>query len=51
MVYNDIKYGPCFGGGFDICIKDKADKNQDSYALINHTFCNSLYNYKNKESF
>ena len=30
-IYCNSNYGPTFGGGFDFCISDKCDKNNDSY--------------------
>ena len=40
--YN-ASYGPTFGGGHDINIKDKSNLDNSSYANISHTYINSNY--------
>jgi hypothetical protein len=41
-------YGPTFGGGRDLCIMDKGNMNEDSYANIGHTYNNMNYGYSKK---
>ena len=44
-IYNYCDYGPTFGGGHDICVHDKANSNNSSYANI----CSSYHNEKYKK--
>ncbi len=41
--YVDNSYGPCFGGGHDLCIYNKANYNNTSYANIGSTYTNLKY--------
>ena len=47
-IYHHQSYGPTFGGGNDIYISDRADKNNSSYGNICHTYKNINYTYNTK---
>ena len=37
-IYDDASSGPCFGGGYDICIRDKPNKSTKNFTNIGHTY-------------
>jgi hypothetical protein len=37
-VYDVVSYGPAFGGGHDLSIKDNAGNNSDSYSNVGSSF-------------
>ena len=37
-IYRSSSYGPTFGGGHDIVIKDNANSNTDSYANFGQSY-------------
>ena len=42
-VYHDSNYGPAFGAGHDVVIKDQANTNYSSYVHINFSYKNLRY--------
>jgi len=40
-IYDNATYGPCFGGGFDICIYDKANCVNNNYTNFPHSYTDS----------
>jgi len=40
-IYDNSSYGPCFGGGFDICIYDKANTSTSNYTNFPHSYTDS----------
>lgn len=37
-IYRQAGYGPTFGGGYDICIRDNANSNTRSYTSFGHSY-------------
>ena len=48
MTYHYDGHGPGFGGGRDLVIDNKANKNRNSYANIGYTYKHKNYTYGNK---
>jgi hypothetical protein len=48
-IYDNSKYGPTFGDGYDLYIGHNANTNNESYAKINNIYTNSKYT-KNEDS-
>ena len=38
LIYCDGSYGPTFGGGFDLYIRDACQNNRDSYANFPYSY-------------
>ncbi len=42
-IYNGSTYGPTFGGGLDLSIKDQSNSNNKSYANIGSSYKNETH--------
>ena len=42
-IFNNLKYGPTFGNGYDLHICNKSNSVNDSYANIDVTYHNGKY--------
>ncbi len=43
-IYDHIKWGPVYGGGYDLCIADKCNQNNGSAANFPYSYnCGSKY--------
>lgn len=49
-IYNGQNYGPIFGGGDDLSVRDHANSNDSSYANICHNYHNKKYKLGDKAS-
>jgi hypothetical protein len=47
-IYDDLSYGPVFGGGYDICIADNCNSNMDSHAYFPVSY-NCGFKYQNNQ--
>jgi hypothetical protein len=48
MVGHNRKYGPIFGGGFDLAICDKANIECTSHSRIGESYGNDKYKYEDE---